>query len=443
MTSVRSVAGILVCVSLFSAAPARADVVSDWNVITTNTIGAVAPNRLIEISMVHLAIHDAIQSIEHRFETYSPGLAPQTGSVVAAAATAARDVLVNRFPASAAALETTYLAYLQANQLTTSDPGVAAGRQAAAAIIQNRAGDGSYPVPSPTFFGGTKPGEWRPTVMTATGEPASMTTPWLATMRTFAVMHSSQMLSGAPPRLTSRKYTREYNEVKALGRNVGSSRTPEQTAIAVFYSDGPPLYWNRTLRNLTDRYIRDVGESARMFALVNIAMTDALLTSWQTKIQYNFWRPVTAIQLGETDGNRATVGDPTWQPLFTTPNYPDHTSGASSLAGAAAEMLKLFFRTDRVNFSVIGVNGNRDYTRFSDAADEVCDARIYMGIHFRFPDLAGRSAGQRVSRWAYKYHLRSLDGDDFDFVRSLDSYEDLGDEDVDGDDGQDDDDAEE
>jgi hypothetical protein len=160
-----------------------------------------------------------------------------------------------------------------------------------------------------------------------------------------------------------------------------------------------------------------------MFALVNIAMADALMTSWQTKIQYNFWRPVTAIQLGDTDGNRATIGDPTWQPLYATPNYPDHTSGASSLAGAAAEMLKLFFRTDRVNFSVIGANSVRDYTRFSDVAQDVVDARIYMGIHFRFPDMAGRTSGSRVARYVYKHFLRSVDGDEFEFVRRLDSIE--------------------
>ena len=270
MISMRPLVGVLVCVSLLSAAPARADVITDWNVITTNTIGAVTPNRLIEITMVHLAMHDAIQSIQHRFETYSSGLAPGSGSEIAAAATAARDVLIKLFPGSSAAVESTYLTYLQDNRLTTSDPGVAAGQRAAAAIIQNRAGDGSYPVPSPTFFGGTRPGEWRPTVLSPTGEPTSMTTPWLATMRTFAVTHSSQMFSSAPPRLTSRRYTRDYNEVKALGRNVGSSRTPEQTAIAAFYIENAVVYWNRTLRSLTDRYIKDVGESARLFALVNV-----------------------------------------------------------------------------------------------------------------------------------------------------------------------------
>jgi hypothetical protein len=410
-----------------------------------STIGAAppgaGPSRVIEMAMVHIAMHDAVQAIQKRFETYSPGITPTSGSVIAAASKAARDVLANRFPSQTAALDATYQAYLTAHQLTSSDPGVAAGAQAAAAIIQMRVGGGTYPVPAPTFFGGTEPGQWRPTVFNAAGEPLPMAGSWLATARTFAVLHSSQMFAGAPPRMTSRKYTREYNEVKALGRSVGSTRTPEQTALTVFFSETPFFYWNRTMRGLADRYITNVGDSARMFALVNVAMADAIMTSWQSKIQYNFWRPSTAIRLGDTDGNRATVGDPAWQPFFANPNYPEYTSGANIVVGAAAEMLRLFFRSDRVNFSLIGANGSRDYTRFSDVANDTVEARMLMGIHFRFANVAARSGGQRVGRYVYRYFLRSLEGDEFDFVRTLDTFEevDVVEEDEEG---QDDDDAE-
>jgi len=385
-------------------------------------------------------MHDAIQAIQQRFETYSPGITPATGSVIAAGAKAARDVLVNRFPAQQATLDAAYSAYLAAHQIAANDPGLAAGAQAAAAIILGRVNDGAYPVPSPTFFGGTAPGEWRPTVFTPTGEPASMSIPWMATVKPFTVMHSNQFFAPAPPRLTSHRYTRDYNEVKAFGRNVDSSRTPEQTAIATFHSGNTVVLWNQTLRALADQYVTNVGDSARMFALVNMAMADAAMTAWQQKIQYNVWRPDTAIQLGDTDGNRTTVGDPTWRPLFPNPNYPDYTSGANSLAGSATEMLRLFFRTDRVNFSMIGPNNSRFFTRFSDAAEEVVVARMYMGIHFRFADTAARSSGMRVGRWAYKYFLRSLEGDEFDFIKTLDSLEDL--DLADEDDGQDEDDAE-
>ncbi len=429
MIKMRQLVGacVVVCLSLGAATPAGADVVTDWNLITINTIGAAppaaGPARLIDYSMVHIAMHDAVQAIQQRFETYSPGITPRSGSVIAAAAKAARDVLANRFPAQSATLDAAYSAYLVAHQIAPNDGGIAAGEQAAAAIIQGRVGDGGFPVPAPEFFGGTAPGQWRPTVFTATGEPAPMSVAWMASMKPFTIMHSSQFFAPTPPRLTSRRYTRDYDEVKKLGRNVGSSRTAEQTALAVFMAGNTPVMWNQTLRSLADEYITNVGDSARLFALVNMAMADASMSSWRAKIQYNVWRPSTAIQLGDTDGNRSTVGDPSWRPLFADPNYPDYTSGANSLSGAASEMLRMFFRTDRVNFSLIGPTSSRFYTRFSDAAEDVVDGRIFMGIHFRFADMGSRVQGNRVARWAYKYFLRSLDGDEFEFVRSLDAVD--------------------
>jgi hypothetical protein len=448
MSGSRRLIGVFVCL-LGVTGPAEADVVTDWSGITISTIGAAAPvagpGRLIEYSMVHIAMHDAVQAIQQRFETYSPGITPATGSVIAAAAKAAHDVLVNRFPAQTATLDTAYSNYLADHQIASNDGGIAAGAQAAAAIIQGRVNDGAYPVPAPAFFGSTEPGQWRPTVFTATGEPAPMAVSWMATTRPFAVLHASQFFAPTPPRLTSSRYTRDYNEVKALGRDVGSSRTPEQTAIAVFHSSNTLVLWNQTLRGLADRYANNVGDSARLFALVNMAMADAAITTWQSKIQYNVWRPDTAIQLGDTDGNRSTVGDPTWRPLFPNPNYPDYTSGANSLSGAATEMLRLFFRTDRVNFSMIGPTSSRFFTAFSDAAREVVEGRMLMGIHFRFADTTARSRAMRVARWTYKYYLRALDGDEFDFVRTLDVTEDLDLMDAEEDsqdDGQNDDDAE-
>jgi hypothetical protein len=444
MTGARRLIGVLACFSLGAAVPARADVVTDWSAITISTIGAGAavpgPGRLIEFAMVHIAMHDAVQAIQQRFETFSPGITPATGSVIAAAAKAARDVLVNRFPAQSAALDAAYSNYLNAHQIAANDPGIAAGAQAAAACILGRVDDGAYPVPAPALFGGTAPGQWRPTSSTPTGDRVPMGVPWMATTRPFTVKHASQFFAAKPPRLTSSRYTRDYNEVKAFGRNVNSSRTPEQTAIATFHSGNTLVLWNQTLRSIANEYVTNVGDSARLFALVNMAMADAAMSAWQSKIEYNLWRPSTAIQLGETDGNRHTVGDPTWQPLFANPPYPDYTSGANSLSGSATEMLRLFFRTDRVPFSMIGPTSSRFFTRFSDVSHEVVDARIWMGIHFRFADLASRSQGQRVARWAYKYFLRSLEGDEFDFIRTLDTYEDL--ELADEDDGQDDNDAE-
>ena len=397
MTGARRLIGVLACVSLSAAVPARADVVTDWSAITISTIGAGAavpgPGRLIEFAMVHVAMHDAVQAIQQRFETYSPGITPTTGSVIAAAAKAARDVLVNRFPAQSATLDAAYADYLAAHQIAANDPGIAAGAQAAAACILGRVNDGAYPVPAPALFGGTAPGQWRPTSFTPTGEPVPLGVAWMATTKPFTVMHASQFFASAPPRLTSSDYTRDYNEVKEFGRNVNSSRTPEQTAIATFHSGNTLVLWNQTLRSLANEHVTNVGDSARLFALVNMAMADAAMSAWQSKIQYNFWRPSTAIQLGETDGNRHTVGDPTWQPLFANPPYPDYTSGANSLAGSATEMLRLFFRTDRVNFSMIGPTSSRFFTRFSDVGNEVVDARVLDGHSFPVRRCGGAVAG--------------------------------------------------
>ncbi len=434
MSAARRLVGVLVSVTLGVATPAAADVITDWNTTLLSTIaaappipGPAGPTRIVEITLVHLAMHDAVQAIQRRFETYGEGITPASGSVIAAASKAARDVLVNRFPAQTAAIDATYAAYLAAHQLAANDPGVAAGAQAAAAVIQKRAGDGTYPAPPPQFFGSTEIGKWRPTVFDAAGQPVPMAASWMANAIPFAAEHTSQFFSGTPPQVTSRQYSEEYDEVKALGRRDGSTRTPEQTAIAIFYSDNPLNYFNRTMRQLTDRYITDVGDSARMFALVNMAIADALFTSWQTKIQYNVWRPSTAIQFGDVDGNRRTVGDPTWQPFFNNPNYPDYSSGANSAGGAATEMLRLFFRTDRLAFSVIGATSNRDYLAFSDVGNDIVEARILMGIHFRFADVAARESGQRVARWAYKYYLRSLEGgDESFFVEELDTFQAIG-----------------
>ena len=444
MAAMRRLIGVLIGASLCAAVPARADVVTDWNAIMISTIGAapVAPRpaRLIDYAMVHIAMHDAVQAIQQRFQTYSPGITPTSGSVIAAAAKAGRDVLVNRFPAQTATLDTTYSAYLAAHQIAPNDPGIAAGSQAAAAIIQGRVNDGAYPVPAPLFMGGTGPGEWRPTVFDAAGAPTPMAAAWLATAKPFTLMHSSQFFAPGPPRITSRRYTRDYSEVKALGRNVGSTRTEEQTAIATFHSGNTLNLWNQTLHALANQYIKDVGDSARLFALVNMAMADAGMSSWQSKIQYNRWRPITAIQNGDTDGNRSTVGDPTWQSLFPAPNDPDYTSGVNIWSGSATEILRLFFQTDRVNFLMVGPTTSRFFTRFSDVPKEVIEALISRGVHFRFAAEAGRSQGMRVGRWVYTRFLKSLTDDEFDFIRTLDSFEDLGL--AAEDDGQDDDDAE-
>jgi hypothetical protein len=359
--------------------------------------------------MVHAAIHDAVQAYDGQFEPYAVEITGASGSPVAAIAKAAHDVLVARFPAQTASLDATYNAYLASHGgLSQNDPGVSVGQMAAAAIIALRANDGSWPANPPVFTGGTEPGEWRPTPPAF----APFAVAWLGAVTPFTLKDSTQFrVNQPPPDLSSRKYAEDYNEVKALGALTNSARTLEQTDLAYFFADNAFLYWYRALQGITDTYLDNLGDSARLFALCNLAIADAVITSWDSKLYYNFWRPVTAIQQGDNDFNPLTQGDPGWLPLIVTPPYPDYTSGANSLSGAATRMLHHFFGTDRLTFSLTSnvpqvIQKTRTYDRLSDAADDIVDARIYLGIHFRTADEVARDQSEHVSNWAYGHFLK-------------------------------------
>ena len=334
----------------------------------------------------------------------------------AATATAAHDVLLNLFPAQAASLNSQYTDYLTSHGLLNTDPGVVVGQQAAAGILAFRANDGRFPATFPPFTGSTDIGVWRPTVSYQPGPPPTLSpgaAPWLATVTPFALKSPSQFRVSPPNKLTSKRYAEDYNEVKALGALQNSSRTADQTDLAYFYADNGILLWNRALRAITEARINNLGDSARLFALVNVSIADAFITCWDSKYFYVFWRPVTAIQNGDNDGNPRTQGDPTWQPLINTPNYPDHPSGANNISGATTRMLQLFFGTDNLTFTAtstyaLAVQKSRTYTHLSDAAEDVVNARIYLGLHFRTADEDARRQGQQVARWVFKHILRPV-----------------------------------
>jgi hypothetical protein len=405
MTSLRRLAGLIVLECLFWATPARADVVAVWNAIATQMAAPArpGPSSILDLAMVHAAMHDAIQAYDGRFEPYAVAIPNAAGSPVAAAATAAHDLLVARFPLQAGALNTLLDDYLSGLGLL-GDAGIGVGQAAAAGIINLRVGDGSFPPNPEAFFGGTGPGEWRPTLPAF----ASMTTPWLGAVVPFTLKDSTQLrASPPPPHLPSGKYAQDYNEVKALGSAGSTARTPEQTALALFYSDNFLVLWERTLRGIANANIDNIGDSARLFALTNMAAADAFITAWDSKKFWNFWRPITAIQEGENDGNPKTAGDPTWLPYLDTPSYPDYTSGANALTGAMTRTLERIFG-DKTSFSVFSTPANqtKTYHRFSDMADDVVDVRIYQGIHFRSADEVGRRHGTRAADWAVSHFLR-------------------------------------
>ena len=411
MNGLRKLTGLSAVLCLGFVPSARADVVSDWNLFAVLAIGAAgrppggAP--FLDIATVHLAMHDAVAAIDHQFQPYNVAISGAKGSPVAAAATAAHDVLVNRFPAQAASLDSTYTQYVAAHGLSQNDPGVAVGQQAAAGIIAFRATDGSFPSQSTPFTGGSAPGQWRPTPPAL----ASMATPWLATVRPFALTSPQQFRANPPPSLTSQMYTLAYNEVKDYGSLFNSKRTPEQTDLAYFWSGNYLLVWNSALRNIASSQKLDVGKSARLFALANMAMADAAITAWDSKLFYAIWRPITAIQFGDTAGNPGTVGDPTWQPLIVTPPYPDYSSGANNVTGAVTRILRSFFGTNAMSFPVTttapqAVQQTRMYQTFTDAADEVVIARVFEGIHFSFADVEARKQGESVATWVFDHFLR-------------------------------------
>jgi hypothetical protein len=394
---------------------ARADAVLDWNAIAVNTISTASPPRpgpvgFLDLAIVQAAVYDAVQAIDGKFKPYHVQIPDASGSPEAAAAKAAHDVLVQIFPAQAASLDTAYRDYLASKGLAGDNPGVAVGQAGAAGILALRANDGRVPNPlPPPFTGDTATGVWRPTTSSQPGPPPSgspMATPWLGAVPCFTLQSGDQFRAKPPPPLTSQRYTTDHNEVKALGGYSNSARTPEQTQLAYFYAGNNFILWHRTLRDVAAAHVKNIGDSARLLALANLAIADAVITAWDSKRHYVLWRPITAIQEGDNDENAATAGDLSWQPLLNTPPYPEYTSGANNVTGALTRSLALFFGKDEVTFTVTSehpqaAQKTRIYGRFSDMASDMVDVRIYQGIHFRFGDEAGREQGRQVAEWVF------------------------------------------
>jgi hypothetical protein len=422
MGNLRNSVAIAACVFLGWAVPGQANVVSEWNALAVQCIAtAVPPARggpagLLDLALVHVAMHDAVQAIDHDFEPYAATPpAPGHASVASAAAAAAHDVLVVVCPAAVATLDEAFKPYKDG-----MNPGLAVGSAAAVAILPLR-----RPTPVlPDFNGGTGIGEWRPT------PPGNLPMQFLflATTEPFTLTSPDQFRPEAPPAISSHQYVREYNEVKNHGAveshpSAGVCPAPRGTDMARFWSGNFVAQWNDTARNIAVNEQLSVGASARLMALVNLAAADAAIAVWDSKLFFNYWRPITAIREGDNDQNPLTNGDPAWTPFISsshfptgnqTPAYPDYVSGANGLTGAVTRMLRLYFGTDRFRFEVpkatppaVAICTNpREFRHFSDAADEVVDARILLGIHFRAADEEARRLGRRVASWTFDNYLR-------------------------------------
>ena len=407
---------IALCVMtvMIPATTVCADAVLDWNAYAAKAIvtvgGQVPPRALIRLAMVHLAIYDAVNAIEGApFEGYaSVPAVDRPASVEAAAATAAHDVLVALFPAQAGDLDVQYAASLAAlSDDIAKANGITVGQQAASAILIKRAEDGRDA--TVIYTPGSGPGVWVPTPPAFLAAQA----PETPFVQPFALNYASQFRPDPPFSLTSEDWARDYNEIKALGSAVGSSRTPEQTDIARFWSDNPPLQWNRAWRALSVAKGLGLADSARYFAMLTSASADALIACWDAKYYYNFWRPVTAIRAGDSDGNPETAPDAAWKGLIVTPNHPEYPAAHGCFSGASTETQKYFFGTENVAFwmdsTVAGVvNRIRTYNRFSDALAEVLEARIYGGMHYRHSTRIGANLGKQVSRFTTTHFFRPV-----------------------------------
>jgi membrane-associated phospholipid phosphatase len=397
---------------LTAGAAARADVVTEWNAAALDAIRAnrmSPPQASRALAIVHVSIYDAVNGIVRSHEPYrvASGV-PASASIEAAASAAAHVTLEALFPALSERFDRLHAAILA----TIPDgphkrAGIAWGEDVGHVILDSRANDNADAIVA--VPAGHAPGQWQPTPPAF----ASYLLPQWGLVTPFAMPASSFARPPGPPALDSARWAEDYNEIKALGAAAGSSRTPEQSVIALFWADGagtetPPGHWNHIAQSVSASRGTSLADDARLFALLNIALADAGICAWDAKYVYDFWRPVTAIRNGDEDGNPATVADGSWSSFIVTPPFPDYVSGHSAFSGAAATVLAAFFGTDRVSFTaesdaLPGVE--RRFTSFRAAAAEAALSRLYGGIHFRSANEDGLAAGLEVGEWAVTHVL--------------------------------------
>jgi hypothetical protein len=395
------------------------DVVLEWNNVAleaTRTLPGpqiTPPRQTRMLAMMHGAVFDAVNSVERGYQPYLVKVeTPRWASPEAAGAVAAHDVLVGLFPAKQAEFDAALATSLAAvPDGRAEDAGAAVGRTVAAAMLAARKDDG-IDVPTP-YTPGTDPDDWQPTPP-AYG-PALL--PQFAKLPPFALVSPDQFRAAPPPSITSDAFTQAFDEIKAIGAANSATRTAEQTAIARYWAGPlgtvqPPGQWNRIARGVATERGNSLGENARLFALLNFTMNDALIAAWDTKYTYNFVRPVTAIRNAQSDGNPDTEADPAWTPLLGTPGHPSYMAAHSTLSAAAATALGSFFGDDAIRFtdtSEVAAGGatiTRSFDGFWEAAEEAGASRVYGGIHWQFDNQAGLKAGREVGRFVSDHLLQ-------------------------------------
>jgi PAP2 superfamily len=420
-----------------SAAPptGSAETVREWNAIATSSIVSTAGQpphaAALSLAMVQGAVYDAVNAIDGGRQPYLVAPPADPGdSEDAAAATAAYRVLVGfpdlpgLFPTQLPTLQPLYdssLASVPDGPGKTG--GIEVGEAAARAMLAARANDGRFGPFTPVE--GTDPGEWRRTPPNFGGDPAA----WVANVRPFLVPNVEMLRTDGPNALTSAAYAEDFNEVKELGSLTSTRRTADQTAASIFWQDSGPAIWNRVFRALAASEKLDIVDSARMFAMTNLAGADGSIGCWNDKYYWNFWRPITAIREAASDGNPATEADPAWLPLFNptipgvavsppplvTPGFPDHPSGHTCISGGYVHALQAYFGTDRIAFTAVSNKcspapcPSRSFDSFSEALKEIIDVRVWSGIHFRTADVQGAVLGKKVAHYLQKNYFQPTD----------------------------------
>jgi hypothetical protein len=389
--------------------PQGDDVIAEWHQQTVNrtVIPSLAPVQQTRMmAIVQVAVHDAVNGITGEYETYlSRHPAPVGASPEAAAIAASYHALKSLFGQSMA-LDNLFLTSLAVHGLSVNDPGVNYGITAATRILSTRANDGSaFAQFNYTAPGSGEPGVWVP----LTSAPALLAgwgniTPWV-------IRSGSQFRPEAPPALNSEQYAKDYNEIKEVGAINSQTRTAEQTQIATFWLGSPVAIWSQPLSQLNVTQNFSLSERARIFALVYLASADSSVACWEAKYFYNYWRPQPAIRRGDEDGNDSTIADQTWTPLFTTPRHPEYPSGHTTNSTAMATILQEAFGNDPSEPIVSTITSiTRQWDTFNQGLDEVIDARIYSGLHFRTADEVGSRQGRQVARFVLTHALRPCRG---------------------------------
>ena len=371
------------------------------------------------MGIVHAAIYDAAVAIEGGYEPYAiMVIAPPDTSSGAAIATAAHHTLIGLqpplglTPAQQAILDEDYANYLAAiPDGAAKTNGIAVGEQVAAAVVALRANDGREQNPTLADLNPPPPGPgiWVQNPGNPLPPVLGLRLPGITPL---TLESASQFRPDGPSALTSEDYTDDFDQVKDLGRIDSTTRTPEQTIQALFWTDHDLRVWNDGMLALAVAHRLDLVQTARMLAMVHVSGGDAMIAGFEAKYHYWFWRPFTAIPQADTDGNPDTEADPTWQPLRTTPNFPEYPAAHCFHSSAVATALREFFGTDRVPFSLDSrvTQSTREYTRFRDAVRDVELARTLAGFHFRNSCLQGAHLGRKVGRYVAKRYFQPVHG---------------------------------